>query len=91
MAPRTTRCTRTTGRRTTPTPIVGGGNPFGDATNAAWDMLSLDTAARSLHPGGVNVALADGSVRFVKNTVNVNVWRAVGTRNGGEVVSADAY
>ncbi|MFO0907879.1 MAG: DUF1559 domain-containing protein [Isosphaeraceae bacterium] len=68
-----------------------GGNPFGDATNTAWDLLSLDTAARSLHPGGVNVAMADGSVRFAKDTINVNVWRALGTRNGGEVVSADAY
>ncbi|MGE3822405.1 MAG: DUF1559 domain-containing protein, partial [Isosphaeraceae bacterium] len=68
-----------------------GGNPFGDANNAAWDLLSLDTAARSLHPGGVNVALADGSVRFAKNTIHVNVWRGLGTRHGGEVISADAY
>jgi prepilin-type processing-associated H-X9-DG protein len=64
-----------------------GGNPFGDADNAAWDRLSLDTAARSLHPGGVNVAMADGSVRFVKNTVSVTTWRALGTRNGAEIVS----
>src|SRR5262245_52819777 len=40
-------------------PDCRGGNPFGNATNVAWDLLSLDTAARSLHPGGVNVALAD--------------------------------
>ena len=49
------------------------------------------TAARSYHPGGVNVAFGDGSVRFVKDSVNDQIWRAVGTRAGGEVVSADAY
>ncbi len=49
------------------------------------------TSARSYHPGGVNTLFGDGSVRFVKSSVNVQVWRAVGTRNGGEVVSADQY
>ncbi|MBI1325067.1 DUF1559 domain-containing protein [bacterium] len=51
----------------------------------------IATTTNSRHPGGVNVALADGSVRFVKNTVNPVTWRALGTRNGGEVISADAY
>ncbi len=41
-------------------------------------------AARSLHSGGVNVAFGDGSVRFVAETVQRDVWRAVGTRAGGE-------
>ncbi|MFO0909605.1 MAG: DUF1559 domain-containing protein [Isosphaeraceae bacterium] len=49
------------------------------------------TAARSYHPGGVNATFADGSVRFIKNTINPNVWRALGTRAGAEVISADAY
>jgi prepilin-type N-terminal cleavage/methylation domain-containing protein/prepilin-type processing-associated H-X9-DG protein len=49
------------------------------------------TTANSLHPGGVNLTLADGSVRFIKSTVDLTTWRALGTRNGGEVVSADAY
>jgi len=48
-------------------------------------------AARSRHPGGVNVAMADGSVRFVKDTINPLIWQATGTRAGGEVVSADAF
>ncbi|MFO0910525.1 MAG: DUF1559 domain-containing protein [Isosphaeraceae bacterium] len=48
-------------------------------------------SSRSLHPGGVNVCMADGSVKFIKNTVSVPTWRAIGTRNGGEVVSADAF
>jgi hypothetical protein len=33
----------------------------------------------------------DGSVHFMKSTVNQQVWQALGTRAGGEVVSADAY
>jgi prepilin-type N-terminal cleavage/methylation domain-containing protein/prepilin-type processing-associated H-X9-DG protein len=48
-------------------------------------------AARSNHPGGVNAAMSDGSVRFVKDSVNPDVWRGLGTRSGGEVLSADAY
>ena len=48
-------------------------------------------AARSYHPGGVNVGMADGSVRFFKNTVNLLAWNSVGTMAGNEIVSADAY
>ncbi|MFW6170669.1 MAG: DUF1559 domain-containing protein [Planctomycetota bacterium] len=43
--------------------------------------------ARSEHVGGVNAALADGSVHFVGDTIDLRVWRAVGTRHGGESVS----
>jgi prepilin-type N-terminal cleavage/methylation domain-containing protein/prepilin-type processing-associated H-X9-DG protein len=42
-------------------------------------------AARSRHSGGVNLALADGSVRFVSNSVELATWRALATRAGGEV------
>lgn len=41
----------------------------------------------SRHPGGVNVLLCDGSVRFAANTIDLNVWRGVGSRDGGEVVA----
>jgi prepilin-type N-terminal cleavage/methylation domain-containing protein/prepilin-type processing-associated H-X9-DG protein len=51
----------------------------------------ISTTANSRHPGGVNVSMADGSVRFIKNTVNLPTWRALGTRNLNEVVSADSY
>ncbi len=47
--------------------------------------------AFSYHPGGVNVLLGDGSVRFVKDSINVVTWRGLITRAGGEVVSADAF
>jgi prepilin-type N-terminal cleavage/methylation domain-containing protein/prepilin-type processing-associated H-X9-DG protein len=45
----------------------------------------------SWHPGGVNVAFCDGSVKFVKDTVNLQTWWGLGTVNGGEVISADQY
>jgi prepilin-type processing-associated H-X9-DG protein len=46
---------------------------------------SVNLSARSYHAGGVNVALADGSIRFVAEAVDVSVWQALGTRAGGEV------
>jgi len=48
-------------------------------------------AARSYHSGGVNTLFCDGSVKFIKDSVNIQTWRALGTRAGGEVISADAY
>jgi prepilin-type N-terminal cleavage/methylation domain-containing protein/prepilin-type processing-associated H-X9-DG protein len=49
------------------------------------------TTASSKHSGGVNLGLADGSVRFVKTSVNITSWRALGTRNCGEILGADSY
>jgi prepilin-type N-terminal cleavage/methylation domain-containing protein/prepilin-type processing-associated H-X9-DG protein len=43
------------------------------------------------HPGGVNICFADGSVRFLKNSVQYQVWWALGTRNGNEALSSDSY
>jgi prepilin-type N-terminal cleavage/methylation domain-containing protein/prepilin-type processing-associated H-X9-DG protein len=43
------------------------------------------------HPGGVNIGFADGSVRFIKNNIAYQVWWALGSRNGGESISSDAY
>jgi prepilin-type N-terminal cleavage/methylation domain-containing protein/prepilin-type processing-associated H-X9-DG protein len=48
-------------------------------------------AYRSRHSGGVNAMLADGSVRFVKNTISQANWWAIGTRARNEVVSADGF
>ncbi len=47
--------------------------------------------AQSNHPGGVNVMMADGSVRFVKDSINMQTWMGLGTRMGGEVISSDSY
>ncbi|WZP00115.1 DUF1559 domain-containing protein [Isosphaeraceae bacterium EP7] len=47
--------------------------------------------SRSYHPGGVNTMLGDGSIRFIKNTVNGEAWRALGSMRGGEVISSDSY
>ena len=43
-------------------------------------------AARSLHRGGVNAAMADGSVHFVSESIDLNTWRALGTVASGEVI-----
>jgi len=40
--------------------------------------------AGSIHSGGVNLALTDGSVKFVSDSININLWRAIGTRDGRE-------
>jgi prepilin-type N-terminal cleavage/methylation domain-containing protein len=42
--------------------------------------------SRSHHTGGVNNAMMDGSVRFTTQTIALQTWRALGSRNGGEVV-----
>jgi prepilin-type N-terminal cleavage/methylation domain-containing protein/prepilin-type processing-associated H-X9-DG protein len=54
-----------------------------------WDCVAIEYSwkpARSRHTGGVNLLLADGSVRFVSNGVNPVTWQGVGSRNGGEVL-----
>ncbi len=45
--------------------------------------------ARSNHPGGVNAAMADSSVRFIANSIDRRTWKAIGTRSGGEAVMLD--
>ncbi len=47
--------------------------------------------ATSAHSGGVNALFTDGSVKFIKDSVNRRTWMALGTRDGGELISADAY
>ncbi|AGA29283.1 DUF1559 domain-containing protein [Singulisphaera acidiphila] len=51
------------------------------------DLIS----ATSNHSGGVNMTMADGSVKFIKDSINQQTWWAIGSRNLGEVISADAY
>jgi prepilin-type processing-associated H-X9-DG protein len=49
------------------------------------------STASSRHSGGVNLLLADGSVRFIKSSINIATWSALGSINGGELISADSY
>lgn len=64
------------------------GNFTSDGANGGW--LAAATA-NSNHPGGVNMSMGDGSVRFVKDTIGLSTWWALGSRAGGEVISADQY
>jgi prepilin-type N-terminal cleavage/methylation domain-containing protein/prepilin-type processing-associated H-X9-DG protein len=68
-----------------------GGLPHSDKSDPDWNYLSLNITSRSRHPGGVNSLFCDGHVQFVKNSVDVATWQALGSRDGGEVVSADAF
>jgi prepilin-type N-terminal cleavage/methylation domain-containing protein/prepilin-type processing-associated H-X9-DG protein len=64
---------------------------------ASWTIANVGPAgsglisSRSFHPGGVNSLFGDGSVKYIKNSINEVTWWAIGTKNGGEVVSSDAY
>src|SRR5207248_10172720 len=49
----------------------------------------ISTTANSAHTNGVNVAMCDGSVRFVPYTIQLTTWRAMGSKDGGEVVAQD--
>lgn len=55
--------------------------------NGGDNWRSATFASMSLHPGGVQSALADGSVRFVSETINLQTWRDASTAQGGEVSS----
>jgi prepilin-type N-terminal cleavage/methylation domain-containing protein/prepilin-type processing-associated H-X9-DG protein len=46
---------------------------------------------KSRHPGGANFTFADGSVRFIKSSINRVSYASLGSRNGGEIVSSDAF
>jgi prepilin-type N-terminal cleavage/methylation domain-containing protein/prepilin-type processing-associated H-X9-DG protein len=49
------------------------------------DLNSFHGAARSYHPGGVNVCFCDGSVHFISDTIDLTTWQSLGSRGGGEV------
>jgi prepilin-type processing-associated H-X9-DG protein len=64
------------------------GNFTSDGSGGGWLGAS---SATSNHPGGVNVGFGDGSVRFVKDSVGIQTWWALGSKNLGEVISGDSY
>jgi prepilin-type N-terminal cleavage/methylation domain-containing protein/prepilin-type processing-associated H-X9-DG protein len=77
-----------------PNPTPNNGCRFGGPT-ACGVGCNTDSAftvpASSAHPGGVNALMADGSCRFIKNTVAIRTWWGLSTRAMGEVISADQY
>jgi prepilin-type processing-associated H-X9-DG protein len=64
---------------------------YSDVGGRPWVGAANVISASSHHPGGVNTAFADGSVKFIKSTVSYSTWKALGTINGGEVVSSDSF
>jgi prepilin-type N-terminal cleavage/methylation domain-containing protein/prepilin-type processing-associated H-X9-DG protein len=65
-------------------PCNSGYKPAGAKDNVVY------FGARSYHPGGVNASMCDGSVRFIKNSINLLTWMGAGTTQGGEIISADS-
>jgi len=75
-------------------------DPASTSCNGQWQNATAPLGCRfgaaakgfgGLHPGGANFAFADGSVHFLKSSINIATYCALGSRNGGEVVSSDAY
>jgi prepilin-type N-terminal cleavage/methylation domain-containing protein/prepilin-type processing-associated H-X9-DG protein len=76
-------------------------NTVGTPNQVGWSACRMDCCvqaeqahyieAMSNHPGGVNALLADGSARFIKGSINILNWWALGTRSGNEVISSDSY
>jgi prepilin-type processing-associated H-X9-DG protein len=64
------------------------GGPTGNTGNINYPGIY---SMSSYHPGGANVTLADGSVRFLKDSTNIATIWALGSRNQGEVVSSDSF
>ncbi len=69
-----------------------------NAYNDQWTHCGLNASSRavlsnadSYHPGGVNCGMADGSVKFIKDSINQPTWWALGTKGNGEVISSDQY
>ena len=65
-------------------------NSFTQALHC-WRNQTVNYAFKSYHPGGANFAFADGSVRFIKQSINPKTYNALGTRAKGEVISSDQY
>jgi prepilin-type processing-associated H-X9-DG protein len=70
-------------------PNASWGNRDGVGTNPRG--LPYAWVFSSLHPGGINILLGDGSVRFIKNSISTTTWWAVATIKNGEIVSSDQY
>jgi prepilin-type N-terminal cleavage/methylation domain-containing protein/prepilin-type processing-associated H-X9-DG protein len=63
----------------------------GVSSGGVYTGLGMVNSPRSKHPGGVNVGMCDGSVRFIKSSVNIYTFRSLASAKGGEVISSDSY
>jgi prepilin-type processing-associated H-X9-DG protein len=63
------------------------GSTFYRINTKATNNSERECAYSSFHPGGINACMGDGSVRFVRESINLTTWRGMGSRNGGEVIS----
>ncbi len=72
----------------------GNGSDFSEVLGSTFYPINTDArnnserecAYASSHAGGINACLADGSVRFVAETIDLQIWRGLGSRNGGEPI-----
>jgi prepilin-type N-terminal cleavage/methylation domain-containing protein/prepilin-type processing-associated H-X9-DG protein len=62
-----------------------------DGTSTDYSDSGFAYGASSAHPGGINVCFGDGSVKFIKNSINRTTWWSLGTKANGEVISDDSY
>ena len=61
------------------------------SSNFASRCAYANVGFKSKHPGGANFLFVDGSVRFLKQTINIFTYCALGSRAAGEVISSDSY
>jgi prepilin-type N-terminal cleavage/methylation domain-containing protein/prepilin-type processing-associated H-X9-DG protein len=72
------------------TPNFNGGRWTNCSASSSGGLSNISNS-NSYHPGGVNVAMADGHVQFIKDSVNRQTWWSLGTRANGEVIDANSY
>ena len=84
-------------------PATGGGDRIGDGfcysdpagkmpcITVPFPFTDIYSGSRSRHPGGVNAGFGDGSVHFIKDSINPVVWIGLNSIQGGEVLSSDSY
>jgi prepilin-type N-terminal cleavage/methylation domain-containing protein/prepilin-type processing-associated H-X9-DG protein len=72
-------------------PAGGDGTSEDDVAKTAPAGATVNGGFSSLHPGGINAAFGDGSVRFLKNTINAKVFRLLANRADGELLSDDQF
>ncbi len=67
------------------------GATYAVSSGGTYTGVGLFNNVRSKHPGGVNVGMCDGSVRFIKNSVNLYTFQSLASAKGNEVISSDSY